>query len=207
MVRVKICGITNVVDARGAASLGADALGFNFVPTSARCITPEMAKAIVLAMPPFVTPVAVFADADVHEIEGICAMCGINWIQLHGHETPAYVEKLHRFRCIKAIRVEEEDDLRQLSRYTVDAFLLDTKVRGELGGTGQSFDWRIAASARAQGTIIIAGGLRPDNVAEAVRKVRPYAVDVASGVEIEPGLKDRSLVAEFIIAAKSALAH
>jgi len=205
VVRVKICGITNVADARAAAALGADALGFNFVRGSRRYVTPEMAKAIIVALPPFVVPVGVFADAPITQVREICDFCGIQTVQLHGDESPAYVARLHHYRRIKAVRVATLEDLRLLERYTVDAYLLDAKVPGELGGTGESFDWNLAAEGRRHGLIILAGGLTPENVAEAVRRARPYAVDVASGVEVEPGIKDRHLIAAFVAAAKSAV--
>ncbi len=205
MVRVKICGITSAAGARSAAASGADALGFNFVKQSPRYIPPEKARAVIVAMPPLVVPVGVFADESARSIGDICDMCGIRTVQLHGNESPAFCDKLHRFIRIKAIRIASPDDLRFLPRFNVDAFLLDTHVPGQLGGTGETFDWGIAAEARTHGNIIVAGGLTPDNVADAVRAARPFAVDVASGVEAVPGRKDRRLMVRFIREAKTAI--
>jgi phosphoribosylanthranilate isomerase len=204
MVRVKICGITNVTDAKAAARLGADALGFNFA-MGPRKITPERAKAIIAALPPLVTPVGLFVDEDVERVREVCAFCGIGTVQLHGDETPRYLDKLHGLRIIKAFRVRDEDDIRRLARYRADAYLLDTFVPGVQGGTGQTFRWDIAREAHPHGPIIIAGGLTPENVREAIQVAQPYGVDVASGVESEPGRKDRKLMAAFIRAAKLAM--
>jgi phosphoribosylanthranilate isomerase len=206
MVKVKICGITNPKDARAAAHLGADALGFNFVKGSHRCVSKERARAIIASLPPFVTPVAVFADEELREVLAVCEFCGIQTVQLHGREPPRYLAELPHLRRIKAIRLRTESDLRTLSRYTCDAFLLDAYVPGEIGGTGQTFNWEWARQAGTQGPIILAGGLNPDNVVEAVEVARPYAVDVASGVESAPGEKNRKLMAQFISRAKSAAA-
>lgn len=202
MIRVKICGITRAADARAAAMAGADALGFNFVKTSPRYLTRERARAIISALPPFVTPVGIFADSPIEEITEICEYSGIRTVQLHGMETPGDIDKLHRYNRIKAVRVGVEADLKVISRYNCEAILLDTLVVGRLGGTGQTFNWEWAREVTKQYTVILAGGLNPDNVAEAIRAANPYAVDVAGGVESEPGIKDRKLMAEFISEAK-----
>lgn len=199
-----MCGITNPNDARTAARFGADALGFNFVPASKRFVPKERARAIIASLPPFVTPVAVFANETADNVLEICDFCGIQTVQLHGEEPPSYLSRLARLKRIKVIRVSAESDLRQLARYTAcEAFLLDTFVPDLLGGTGKTFNWEWARAASQQGPIILAGGLTPENVGEAVRIAQPYAVDVASGVESAPGKKDRRLMAEFIINAKS----
>jgi phosphoribosylanthranilate isomerase len=203
MVKVKICGITDPNEARLAARFGADALGFNFVPASKRFVGRDRARAIIAAIPPFVTPVGVFANERAEKVLEICEFCGIQTVQLHGDEPPAYLSLLPRLKRIKAIRVGEEADLRQLSRYTCEAFLLDTLVPDLLGGTGKTFNWEWAREAARHGPIILAGGLTPENVSEAIRIAQPYAVDVASGVESAPGAKDRKLMAQFIINAKS----
>jgi len=202
MVKVKICGITSARDGRTAARLGADALGFNFVPSSPRCVTKERARAILAALPPLVTPVGVFADQEVELVREICAFCGIQTVQLHGSESPAYLSRLPHLKRIKALRVRVQGDLRLLSRYTCEAYLLDAFVPDQLGGTGKTFNWEWVRGSRADGPVILSGGLTPENVGDAVRIARPYAVDVASGVESEPGKKDRALVAEFIVRAK-----
>jgi phosphoribosylanthranilate isomerase len=203
MVRVKICGITNVRDARLAARLGADALGFNFYPESPRYIRPARAKAIIAALPPFVTTVGVFVNEDPGDVMEICRLAGLDAAQLHGDETPAILDAVHGVRRIKAIRVKTEKDVALCRRYRTEAYLLDAYVPGQPGGTGETFHWEFAREAAAFGPIILAGGLTPENVAEAVSVVQPYAVDVASGVESEPGVKDRQRMEEFILRAKA----
>jgi len=203
MVKVKICGITNVRDAVWAARVGADAVGFVMVRGTPRHIEPEKVRPIVMELPPFVARVGVFLDEEPETVIEIMDFCGLDYAQLHGHETPAQCARLKDRKVIKAFRIRSEDDLRELEWYRVDAYLLDTRVEGRAGGTGQSFDWSIARAARTRGQIILAGGLRPDNVAEAVVAARPYGVDVASGVEEAPGKKSRELVEAFIRNAKS----
>ncbi|MHA2039932.1 MAG: phosphoribosylanthranilate isomerase, partial [Promethearchaeota archaeon] len=182
MARVKICGITNFEDAKAAIEYGADALGFVFYPKSPRAITPETAKAIVSSLPPLITTVGVFVDKDRGEPEKIASFAGLNIIQLHGSEPP---EDCHAGRkVIKAIKVKDMSDLEPLTRYkVVSAFLLDTYSPDSIGGTGQIFNWEIAVEAKKFGRIILAGGLNPENVEEAIKQVQPYGVDVSSGVE------------------------
>ena len=203
MVKVKICGITNVSDALMAARAGADALGFNFSRGSPRYIPPEKAKPIVLSLPPFVAAVGVFVDSPPDLVREVVEFCGLQFAQLHGHETPRRVERLAGIHVLKTIRVASEADIRKIGKYRVDGFVLDSYVKGKPGGTGESFDWTLARAASSTAPIILAGGLRPDNVAEAIRTVRPYGVDTASGVESAPGQKSKELVLKFIRAAKS----
>jgi len=200
-VRVKICGITNSEDAHAAVEYGADALGFVFAK-SPRQITKEQARDIIAELPPFVSPVGVFADEKADMIKEICDFCGIQTVQLHGNEQPSYLKELEGYKLIKAFRVKEEDDLKQLANYKPHAFLLDSYVKGVMGGTGVSFNWEIARQAHKYGTIILSGGLTPKNVKEAIQMVKPYAVDVSSGVESSPGKKDKSLLKRFIANAK-----
>lgn len=207
MVRVKICGITSVQDALIAVRAGADALGFVFYPPSPRFIEPLKVRAIGAALPPFVARVGLFVNAERGEIERTAAEAGVDMIQLHGDERPAFVSSLRGLRIIKAVRVQSESDLKVLALYRVDAYLLDTYVPGQPGGTGRSFDWTIARRAALEGPVIVAGGLTPENVEEAVRTARPYAVDVSSGVEAEPGVKDKEKVREFIRRAKSVVLY
>jgi phosphoribosylanthranilate isomerase len=203
MTRVKICGITNLRDARAAVEAGADALGFIFFPRSSRFISWREAGAIIAELPPFVARVGVFVDADVGTIRQAIAESGINHVQLHGEEPPGFGEEL-RLPIIKAFRIADESSLKPLERYPAEAFLLDSFTPGQHGGTGATFNWELAVKAKGTGKpIILAGGLTPENVAEAVQKVRPYAVDVASGVEAKPGQKDQDKVRRFISAAKS----
>lgn len=203
MVKVKICGVTNARDALWATRCGADALGFNFVPGTPRCCEPERVSAIAMELPPFVSAVGIFANSRPDRVREIAELCHLDYVQLHGHESPSDCQRLKDLHVIKAFRVREEKDLQELQRYDVEAYLLDAHVEGILGGTGTSFEWEIARGARRHGHVILAGGLDPDNIARAVRSARPYAVDVASGVEEEPRSKDRYLVRDFIRSAKS----
>jgi len=202
MVKVKICGITSATDALMAATAGADAVGLNFYRASPRYIDPDRALAIRLALPPFVAAVGIFVDEDNDRVREIMDHCRLDYAQLHGREGPRRVAQLKGYRIIKAIRIRSEEDLRELERYRVDGFLLDTYVKDAPGGTGQTFDWDVARAAANRARVILAGGLTPDNVAQAVAAGRPYGVDVASGVENEPGKKDRKLVNRFVRAAK-----
>lgn len=200
MVKVKICGITNAGDALAAADFGADALGFVFYRGSPRYISPDEAKEIVRKLPPFITTVGVFVDEKSDEVEGIVRHASIDVAQLHGHEPPEAC--IMGKRVIKAIRVKELSDLEILKHYHVSAFLLDTYTPEFFGGTGQIFNWDIAVDAKQFGSIILAGGLNPDNIEKAVRWVKPHAVDVSSGVEEEKGIKDRGKMRLFIERAK-----
>jgi len=198
IVRIKICGITNTEDAIAAAELGADALGFVFAP-SPRQVSPEMAREIITALPPFVRTVGVFMDQDPDEVSYIADLCRLDLLQFHGKESPTYCARFEQ-RVIKAVRVRNQGHLEGCSEYSgiVDALLLDTYVSGRSGGTGLTFDWNIALEAKKYGRIILAGGLNPDNVAEAISMVKPYAVDASSGLEQKPGVKDREKMARFI---------
>ena len=204
MARVKICGITNFEDAKAAIVYGADALGFVFYPKSPRAVTPETAKAIISSLPPFITVVGVFVDKDRGKLEKIASFAGLNIIQLHGSEPP---KDCHAGRkVIKAIRVKDMSDLEPLNRYkAVSAFLLDTYSPDSIGGTGQIFNWEIAVEAKKFGRIILAGGLNPENVEDAINQVQPYGVDVSSGVEgPTKGEKDHKKLRLFIERAKNA---
>ena len=203
MGRVKICGITNIKDAVAAAEYGADALGFVFQPKSPRAITPETAKNIVSALPPFITTIGVFVNEDKLEIERIIRYVGLNIVQLHGNEPPDACQ-LNR-KVIKAIRVKDLTDLEPLKRYNVSAFLLDTYSPHTMGGTGQIFNWDIAVEAKKFGRIILAGGLNHENIEEAIKWVRPYGIDVATGVESnKKGEKDHKKLKLFIEKAREA---
>src|SRR3990172_2369634 len=203
MVKVKICGITNLEDALTSAEYGADALGFIFYEKSSRYITPEEAGSIIKEVPPFVTTVGVFVNETVDRINEIKRISGVDAFQLHGDETPEMCGVLGG-KVIKAFRVSGQWSVvgGRLSKYKVSAYLLDTHREGVPGGTGETFSWDLAIEAKRHGKVILAGGLTPDNVEDAVKKVRPYAVDVASGVEERPGKKDLRKVREFIERAK-----
>ena len=204
MVRVKICGITRPEDAVAAADAGADAIGLLFYEGSRRCVSRERAAAILAELPPFVTPVALFVNEAVETIKSICDEVGVRTVQLHGDEPPAVARQLAPLTVIKAFRVGSPADLEALAGHPASAYLLDARVEGSYGGTGESFDWALAARARRYGRIIVAGGLTPENVAEAVRVARPFGVDTSSGVESAPGVKDKAKVAAFVAAARGA---
>lgn len=202
MTRIKICGITHLKDALTAVDAGADALGFIFVPDTPRFVNSDQVAAIVAELPPFITTVGIFASKDAAKIKTIADQCRLDAVQLHADVTPEFYRNLDK-RVIKAVRVKDESSLSILSDYDVDAFLLDTYVEGKMGGTGEVFDWNLALRAKHYGPIIVAGGLNPDNVAQAVRRVKPYGVDVGSGVESEPGRKDPDKIRKFVNAVKS----
>jgi len=202
--RVKICGITNIEDARQASASGADALGFVFYPESPRSIEPEQARRIIADLPPLITTVGLFVNEPPARICETVAFCGLDTVQLHGEEEPDQCS-YPPCRVIKALRLKDDRDDHLPDSYRVAAFLLDAYVPGQFGGTGQRCDWTRAAELASRHRVILAGGLTPDNVAEAVRQVRPYGVDVSSGVEKRPGQKDPDQVAMFIRMAKEAL--
>lgn len=203
MVKVKICGITNRDDAHAAVHAGADALGFVFAP-SPRRVAPDRAREIIGSLPLFVSTVGVFVDEDPARVREVVSFCNLRYIQFHGDEPPEICNAFGD-RAIKAVHIKDEGDLRGLERYHVAAFLLDSHVAGRRGGTGTSFPWKLAASAGSLGrSVILSGGLNSGNVAQAIRIAAPYAVDVSSGVESEPGRKDPALVREFIRIAKTA---
>ncbi len=199
--KVKICGITSLEDALTACEGGADAIGFIFWEGSPRFIAPETAARIIKMLPPFVSTVGVFVNEDVEVINEIVKTAGLGCVQLHGDEPPETCEAVEA-KVIKAVRIKDVKSLDGLERFDVSAYLLDTFKEGTPGGTGAVFDWEIAKEAKGLGRIILSGGLTPENVADAVSLVRPYAVDVSSGVESRPGRKDPVMVARFIEAAR-----
>ncbi|MFQ5848266.1 MAG: phosphoribosylanthranilate isomerase [Candidatus Methylomirabilales bacterium] len=200
-VRVKICGITNVKDAELAVDAGADALGFVFVAGTPRYIEPDTAQEVIHDLPPLVTPVGVFADQPVEEVEHIMRRCGIRTVQLHGSESPEYCRQLAG-SIIKAFRVGGGQPLPRLEGYRIHAYLLDTFVEGKLGGTGRILPFDVAVRAKAFGRVIVAGGLTPGNVAQVIRQVHPYGVDVSSGVEEKPGRKDPQKLRDFVASVR-----
>jgi phosphoribosylanthranilate isomerase len=206
MVRVKICGITNWADARLAMDAGAHALGFNFYPPSPRSVTPAQAWEIIRRLPPFVGAVGVFVNWKFPAVAALARAVHLNALQLHGEESPDEVaECAAAYPVIKAFRVRRGFQTARLGRYhRATAFLLDG-VGGRLpGGGGRPFDWCIAREARRYGRIVLAGGLGPENVCQAIREVEPYAVDVASGVEGRPGKKDPGRLRAFMRAVERA---
>jgi phosphoribosylanthranilate isomerase len=205
MVQVKICGITSLEDAHAAIDCGADALGFVFYPPSPRYVTPEQAAQMIRALPPFVTTVGLFVDVTCDVVNATVVRCGLDRVQLHGRETPEFCRRISR-PVIKAIRIKNAESLTPVPDYIVSAYLLDAYVEGALpGGTGASFAWELAARAKPYGPVILAGGLTPDNIETAIAQVRPYGVDVSSGVERLPGVKDHQKIRQFITRAKAAV--
>lgn len=201
MVKVKICGITSLDDALAAVDAGADALGFVFYERSPRNLNPMQASAIIAKLPPFVQTVGLFVNEEAERVNWTADFCGLDLVQLHGDEEPEYCRDVRR-RVIKAFRVQDMESITPLRTYPVAGYLLDAWCPDCYGGTGKTFNWEVAAAAREFGPVILAGGLTPDNVRGAAEQVRPYAVDVSSGVESAPGKKDAEKVREFIRNAK-----
>ncbi|MGB8506778.1 MAG: phosphoribosylanthranilate isomerase [Pyrinomonadaceae bacterium] len=206
MTRIKICGITNIDDARIAVECGSHALGFNFYRPSPRFITPEAARRIISELPEDVLTVGVFVNEESPtDVERIAAEACVGAIQLHGDESPRYCRKIKALPVIKAFRVGADFSPSETTRYEVDSILLDAFAFGTRGGTGHTFDWTVARRARElMNKLYLAGGLTPDNVAEAIVAVRPYAVDVCSGVESKPGTKDAARLNRFVEAVRHA---
>jgi phosphoribosylanthranilate isomerase len=203
-VKVKICGITSVGDAAAAVEAGADALGLMFCPASPRLITLDMAQAISRQLPPFVLRVGVFADPAPEDVFSAIHQCGLNLLQFHGRETPEFCGQFG-VMTMKAFRIRDAQSLLEIPRFSTDAVLLDSFMPGKGGGTGETFNWALAVEAAKFGKpIFLAGGLTPENVADAVRLVRPFGVDVSSGVEQSPGKKDPKKMRDFIAAVRSA---
>lgn len=209
MTKIKICGITNLSDALYAVELGVDALGFIF-SNSPRKVAPSQAKEIITQLPPFVSPVGVFVNEALSFVAEIAQFCRLYVIQLHGDENPEYCLSLFPFKIIKAFRIRVEDDLKKLVEYkeVANCFLLDSLGCGAIyGGTGISFDWKLAKKAKemVNKRIILAGGLNPENVKEAIQICQPYAVDVCSGVEEKPGKKDFVKLKKFVEAVRNTI--
>jgi phosphoribosylanthranilate isomerase len=201
--RVKICGVTNAKDALAAVEAGAHALGFMFYDQSPRCIQPAEAAKIIRELPPFVAKVGVFVNPSEELVRRAVSECGVDTLQFHGDESREFCRKFG-LKGIKAFRVRDEESLRLMTEYDQEAWLLDTYVPGKLGGTGERFNWELACQAVRLGrAVILAGGLTPENVAIAVRQVRPFAVDVSSGVESVPGRKDHHKLRDFIAATRA----
>lgn len=201
-VRIKICGITNVEDGLAAIHSGADALGFMFYEKSPRCVSNDQAREITGELPPFVARVGVFVNSSPDSVKRTIDESGIDTLQFHGDESPEFCLQFG-FKTIKAFRVKDETSLVDIQRYVTGAWLLDAFVPGRLGGTGAVFNWALAADATSRGRpVVLAGGLIPENARQAVEQVRPFALDVSSGVESMPGKKDHQKMREFIRAAR-----
>jgi phosphoribosylanthranilate isomerase len=204
-MKIKVCGITNVEDAEGAVRAGADALGFVMYRKSPRFVEPAVARAIVAGLPPFVLPVGVFVNEEAEKVRALIDECGFALAQLHGDESAHYCQNLGR-PALKAIRLKDRGGFLALAEFhgraNVRGFLIDAFSDHAYGGTGQTVDWTLAQEVARSAPIILAGGLNPGNVAQAVQMVRPYGVDVSSGVEQSPGKKDPDKVKAFIQAAR-----
>jgi phosphoribosylanthranilate isomerase len=219
--KVKICGITNLADAQAAVEAGADMLGFNFYEKSPRHISVKQAAEIARQLPPFVMKVGVFVNPTEALVQRAISEAGLTMLQFHGDEPPEFCVQWPRrlvaansatrasqppagLMSMKAFRIRDEHSLAQIPNYTTDAYLLDAFSADEFGGTGKKFNWDLAIAAQKFGKpIFLAGGLTPENVADAVKKVRPFAVDVSSGVESAPGKKDHAKVKAFIEAVRT----
>ncbi len=189
-MQVKICGITNEEDALSAARCGAAALGFVFYPPSKRYIEPKTAQQIISVLPSSVARVGVFVNEDYAEVNRIADYCELDFIQFHGDETPDFCRKFPTPKVIKAVFLNNESDVEKACGYNVAAILVDSRQGGFYGGTGITADWDLARRVKSRKPLILAGGLREDNVVKAIEKVVPHAVDINSGVEIYPGKKD-----------------
>ena len=205
-----MCGTTRLKDAEYAVALGVDALGFIFVKKSPRCISRECAASIIRALPPFITPVGVFVDSPVEEIKDIVKGCGLTQVQLHGNEEPPFCAELKRWNrglsICKAFRLGVGHVPDSIDSYSsmVDSILLDTWIKGVAGGTGRPFDWDLVHALALSRPLILAGGLNPDNVVTAIRAVSPYAIDINSGVEEAPGIKDHQLLRSLVQRVRAA---
>ena len=189
--------MTNLKDVKVAVDGGVDAVGFIFYKKSPRSVTMQAVRKIVLELPPFVDSVGVFVNETAEQINKIADRCNLDRVQLHGNESPTFCKKIRR-RVIKAIRVKDIQSLKKLSDYPVSSFLLDTFSEDQYGGTGKVFDWNLAYPAKRYGPIILAGGLTPNNVRQAIQRIQPYGVDVCSGVESQPGIKDHKKMQTFL---------
>ncbi len=202
-VRVKVCGITRIEDALNAAQLGADAIGLVFWTESARFISPQEARKIIMALPPFLSAVGVYVDPDPEWVEETCSVAGLSLLQFHGDESAEFCGQFS-LPYIKAVRLRTGVDLLQYAaRYSnARALLLDTYIEGKPGGTGTTFDWSLIPK-NLQLPLILSGGLDADNVSLAIRETSPWAVDVSSGVEMGKGIKDRDKIAAFMTGVRN----
>lgn len=200
MAKIKICGITNIEDARWVANLGADYLGLVFAKESKRKISLDKAEEIAETVPSYIKKVGLFVNEDPKIVNKALVACGLEVLQFHGEETPDYCHQFNeKAEIIKAFRIKDEESLSRIPQYDVKFYLLDAFSEGEFGGTGQTFNWDLALKAKEFGRpIFLAGGLNPDNVTEAIKKVQPYAVDVSSGVESSPRRKNIELMQDII---------
>lgn len=193
-MKVKVCGICNLDDALAAADAGADYLGFIVFPGSPRYISPDAIKPIAARLPKHVSTVAVAVNPDADAVHQLLDECGIDIVQLHGDETPEFIAGFDISRIWKAVHLDSPARIGLMAQYPVSAFVADSMVKGLRGGTGVRCDWELAARAAEKYRVILAGGVNPDNAVEAARAVKPYGLDLASGVELRPGVKDHDKI-------------
>lgn len=200
MVKVKICGITNSDDALKAAHYGATAVGFVFHKKSPRYVSPSKVKKIINELPPFVTPVGVFVNLNDRAIRDICRFTGIRTLQFHGNEDPGMCQRFAReYNVIKAFRVDDAFNFEQVEKYKVSGYLFDTYHESAFGGTGKQFNWELLKGKKFARPVILSGGLNAGNIKQAIDTIQPYAVDISSGVEKSPGIKDPRLIRDFFV--------
>ena len=202
MVKVKMCGITNQEDLGKAVFYGAWAVGFVFHKKSPRYVSPSKARKLVEEMPPFITPVGVFVNLKERAVRDILKFTRINTVQFHGDEEPAYCKRFKEYKQIKAFRVSQDFNIKMVSKYKVDAYLFDTYQDAVFGGTGKIFNWDVIKGVKFDKPVILSGGLTAENAKEGVEAVKPYAVDVSSGMEKAPGIKDPKKIRAFMDALK-----
>lgn len=204
MTKIKVCGITNLKDALCAARCGAYFLGFIFYKKSKRFVTPAKVASIIKALPKKIIKVGVFVNEEPKIVKEIAKECGLDFLQFHGDETPAYLNAFRGYKTIKTLRVKDEISLDRIKKYPCSIFLFDTFKKGKYGGTGEVFDWSLLKSLKAlKKAFIVSGGLSPENVGLLIRKIRPFGVDVSSGVEKSAGKKDLQLIKKFINAVNT----
>lgn len=200
-IKVKICGITNLEDARAAVEFGADALGFNFYRESPRYVAPDIAEDILEEIPPSIWKVGVFVNEAEEVVKDLSSVLGLDYLQFHGDETPYYCEQFAT-PYWKAFRLQDEKSIEFMKKYRCDHYLVDSDARKAYGGTGITGNWDLAREAKKVGKVFLAGGLTPENIEMAIQVVKPDGVDVASGVESQPGKKDMKKMEDFITRAK-----
>jgi len=199
VTRIKICGITNKIDAVNAAKLGVDMLGFVFYKKSKRYVNAATAEDVINELPPRIGKAGIFVDEAKEDVIKIAEDAGLDMLQFHGEETPEYCGYFkNRFKVIKAFRLKDRNDLKVINDYDANFYLLDTYKTDSIGGTGETFDWKILKDFEILRPVILSGGLTPANVSAAIKEIAPYAVDVSTGVEASPGKKDLTLMKKFV---------
>ncbi len=203
MVKVKICGITNLEDAKASINAGCDALGFVFYKKSPRYITPQKVNDIIKHLPPNIIKMGVFVNAQEKAVKRIAKLCGLDILQFHGDESSGFCQRFKNYRIIKAFRVKDKIDLEKILKYKIFAYLFDTSVKSKFGGTGKKFNWELLYYLKnIKQPIFLSGGLNYKNIKGAIESVQPDWVDVSSAVEIRPGKKNHKKVREFVRAVK-----